>query len=581
MKGDFFMSIDLTELASQLEIQTHSFGRIDFSIEILRKIGFERLINETFTKSIHHQPDIPYGTTGLLLMANLICAQAPLYQIPQTFKREDPYDFKGTFGQEIKLEQLTDDRFAMFLDRLYEVGSKEIFTKLMVNAMTTYGIKLDSVNFDTTSKIMWGSFETPEGKETSSLEIGYGHSKQKRQDKKQLKLALGVSSGVVVSADVLSGAVNDKSFNSHNLARFKELNGILESTPGTEIYYIADSAAATKKTIQAAQKLNIKLVTRMPDSYKVTKTLIDKWLPRWLEGKTIHVDKVKKGETSTYHIFEDSTVYEGVPIKVAICYSYPLEQQKSHTIERECERERARMTDWMSKEAKKLTFSCESDALKRQEEFKKSKSHQLIYHEVEYSISTHEQRAPGRAPKNPALQKYDTKYTLNLSLKEKENIKEVQLQRVLKESTFMLMSTDLNLTAEDILRQYKTQSSVEVKFQQFKSVHFVNSLFVKKIERVEALMYLYLIALQVCSIVEYVVRRGLKCEDDFIIGRGRTKQYRPTFRTIFERFDELGRRVIRLGGKEIRQLGSSVSDDHLKILRYLGLDINSFKGRYS
>ena len=53
------------------------------------------------------------------------------------------------------------------------------------------------------------------------------------------------------------------------------------------------------------------------------------------------------------------------------------------------------------------------------------------------------------------------------------------------------------------------------------------------------------------------------------------------FRTIFERFDEIGRKVIRVDSQEIRQLGSNVSDDHLKMLRYLGIDINVFKGIYS
>lgn len=93
---------------------------------------------------------------------------------------------------------------------------------------------------------------------------------------------------------------------------------------------------------------------------------------KMVRREKIHVDKVKKGETSTYHVFEDTTEYEGVPLKVAICYSYPLEQQKIHTIERECER--LKLTEWMNKEANKLTFSCEADALKRMEELKNSKT---------------------------------------------------------------------------------------------------------------------------------------------------------------------------------------------------------------
>ena len=302
------------------------------------------------------------------------------------------------------------------------------------------------------------------------------------------------------------------------------------------IYYITDSAAATKKTLTRAQEMNIKLVTRMPDGYKLTKTFIDKWLHRWEDGKTIHVDKVKKNDVSSYHIFEDTCEYEGVPLKVAICYSYPLEQQKAHTIDRQIEREYQQVSEWIKKEQSKLLLSCEADALKRKEEFENSKTNKLIYYQVDYQVPPLQQRAPGRAPKDPTLQKYETKYKLMLTLKERDNIKDIQIEKVLKESTFMLVSNDVNLTAEEMLKQYKTQSSVEVKFQQFKSRHFVNSLFVKKVERVEALMYLYLIALQVCSIVEYVIRRGLKCEGDYIIGRGRTKQYSPTSYNKFKPF---------------------------------------------
>jgi transposase len=74
------------------------------------------------------------------------------------------------------------------------------------------------------------------------------------------------------------------------------------------------------------------------------------------------------------------------------------------------------------------------------------------------------------------------------------------------------------LTGEEILTEYKTQSSVEKKFQQLKSPHFVNSLYLDTPERIEALTYMILISMMILSIAEHVVRRELKATGEKIIG---------------------------------------------------------------
>lgn len=59
---------------------------------------------------------------------------------------------------------------------------------------------------------------------------------------------------------------------------------------------------------------------------------------------------------------------------------------------------------------------------------------------------------------------------------------------------------------------------MEKKFQQLKSPHFVNSLYLKKPERIEALVYIILIAMMVLSVVERVVRREMETENAVVIG---------------------------------------------------------------
>lgn len=49
---------------------------------------------------------------------------------------------------------------------------------------------------------MWDQYESEEGT-ADVIHINYGYSKQKRDDKKQIKIALGTGNGIVVDGQVL------------------------------------------------------------------------------------------------------------------------------------------------------------------------------------------------------------------------------------------------------------------------------------------------------------------------------------------------------------------------------------------
>jgi transposase len=62
-----------------------------------------------------------------------------------------------------------------------------------------------------------------------------------------------------------------------------------------------------------------------------------------------------------------------------------------------------------------------------------------------------------------------------------------------RECLFVVASTKLSMPAAEILKEYKTQSAVERKFQFMKSSQFVDSLYLDSPKRIEALGYLLLI----------------------------------------------------------------------------------------
>lgn len=121
-----------------------------------------------------------------------------------------------------------------------------------------------------------------------------------------------------------------------------------------------------------------------------------------------------------------------------------------------------------------------------------------------------------------------------------------------------------------MLREYKTQIGVEKKFQQLKSPHFVNSLYLDTPDRVEALTYLILISMMILSVAEYVVRQEMKSEREIIIGPGSIKMKQPSLVAILGVFNTgTGVKVITFEGKKYRSLARPIDESHKKLLKYL------------
>lgn len=156
---------------------------------------------------------------------------------------------------------------------MQNAGCASIMSDIAVKAFSHYGIKLTSANFDTTSKVMWGEYETDEGVQ-GAIDITFGHSKQKRQDKKQIKFSMGTTQGICFYGQVLSGNLDDKSFNVDDLNHTADLKERF-NRDSDDFFYIAYSAAFTKDFLEKAKRLGIQVITRMPDNVNKAKEAIE------------------------------------------------------------------------------------------------------------------------------------------------------------------------------------------------------------------------------------------------------------------------------------------------------------------
>lgn len=543
-----------------VDITTHADGKAGFIVELTKQINLPAVFNRSLTKTGGRPAEISYGVLAQMMIVNMCDKHHPLSRLAEYYEHKD---LEGLFHEQIKIEQINDDRFGGFLDAMYEYGAKKLFTEIATNAFMRYGIRVKTINFDTTSKVMWGSYEGSDGKE-GEISITFGHSKQKRNDKKQIKIGVGTAEGIVVVGEVLSGNIDDKTYNKEKLDEVEEILDNFKISK-EDFHYIADSSLFTEENLKKAQNKNIKIITRMVDTTTISKDMKKEIATKLEDLEEITFQREKKN--ATYKIVERVGNYRGIPLKYAICYSYSLEKTKERTQGKQKDKEFESLLK-LSKSYKKSSFACLEDAQKEIVLLEKRELKKIKFHNVDLTIEEKEKTKRGRPAKSSKEVEVDLEYKIIFDIE----FDEKEFDQKLKESClFILCSTDLTLSAEEILREYKTQDSVEKKFKQLKSPQFVNSLFLESVTRVEALAYLMLITLMVLSVAEYVVRRGLKEDDDFIIGPGKIKMKRPTLNAIYQIFYTV--QTIRIIAKTetIRRYTKPLEENIKKIFKYLGI----------
>ncbi len=122
------------------------------------------------------------------------------------------------------------------------------------------------------------------------------------------------------------------------------------------------------------------------------------------------------------------------------------------------------------------------------------------------------------------------------------------------------------LSNQEVIKGYKEQSRVERGFRFIKDPQFVASnFFVKKPERLEALVFVMTLCLTIYDSLEYKIRAALKKENQTIKNQiGKPKQ-NPTTRWIFQLFK--GIHVLYDLDEEVVL---NIKDVHRKILDLLG-----------
>lgn len=454
-----------------------------------------------------------------MVLNGLGFAQRRLYLTPEFFANKPVEQLLGTG---IKAEHLNDDSLGRALDEFQAYGINQLFNLIAVHCVQVLGLKPKTAHDDITSFHVDGKYNSSQAQnevEASGLvKITKGYSRDSKPALNQVALELICEhqANLPIAMRALSGNENDKTAFEESVqihASHLQSLGIM--------CVIKDSAGYTASSLMNLQEANQKWIMRVPNNVKAVKT----WMLESDYSQKAQFKPLCEGYTYQTRI-ED---YAGIEQRWYLIHSRAAYQKE---FEGHFKRlSRASQDEIKALEAlMRLEFSCESDAKAALARVKKKLVYTKVL-EIRLKQIQHFDKA-GR----PSKTQKATRVTIQLELCLASQADALQ-QITWQGSLFVLGTNELDtalLTDQMVLAEYKGQQKVESGFQFLKDPMFLAStIFLKKIERVMALLMVMTVCLLVYAALEYRIRRTLEQHQVTLPDQKGKPTKSPTARWVF------------------------------------------------
>jgi transposase len=527
------------------------------------QLGLVSLIN-------HYVPtemDVDAGTVVLGLVLDTLSGRSPLYRLEEFFAHQDT---ELLLGKALPPQAFTDDTVGRVLDRLYDFGTMRLFTDCAVRAVTRFDLARRYVHFDTTSRSVWGDYQFPETQDLP-FQMTYGYSKDKRPDLKQFVLStLCVERAVPMWGKPEDGNASDKTLNTTLLSEITQRLASYGVQPGAYIS-IADAALVTADNLAALR--DTFFITRLPATYSACGRVIAEAVAHnhWEEvGVLAQTPPTKHRPGTFYKVAEGEVTLYGKTYRAVVVHSSSQDQRRQQPLQQNIQASDA-MLEATVREAIHQEYFCHADA---EAAAAKLRALQSAYHGVQVDVEERPQYGPGRPSRRQPRRVKAWRYGLQVTLHERS---EVIARKTQETGCFVLLTHvptvgEMAHTARNVLRAYKAQHGIEQNFGFLKDPLIVNSLFLKKPERIEALGLVLLLALLLWRLVERTLRVHVETTETPLPGWDKKATQQPTAFMMMTKFAA----VIVIKVESQRQLARPLSTVQQQYLRALGVPATYF-----
>lgn len=519
---------------------------------------------ETINGLADSQMDLSPGMAVLAMVLDTLSGRTPLYRLIEFF---DEKDTELLLGSAVEPDRLCDYNLGRAMDKIFDTGTQKIFSQLAQNAIAVFDVDPCRVHFDTTSVNVFGDYDLND----PPFQITYGHSKDKRPDLKQFLISmLCVDRSIPILGATEDGNGSDKTLNNKlltNISKHMARHGL---SPGAFVY-IADAAFVTEDNLDKAESTNTLFLTRLPANYNECSRVIRQAVAAddWVDiGPVAQQPSRLKRPTAQYRAYESSVELYDKTYRAIVVHSSAHDKRRHKRIDRLLKKER----DQLEKNCKQATaFFCRADAQAAGEKLSRKAS--AGYHRIKIDIEKIAKYGRGRPARNKPRTVLRHEYVLTAKIVERaEKVAPLRLQA----GCFVLLTNLIDQQdtwpALELLKLYKSQIGIEKNFSFLKDPAIVNSIFLKKAERIEVLGLVLLISLLIWRLMERSMRQYVQKNECTLSGWEKRPTTKPTSFMMTTKFSAI--LVITIG--KHRQLAKPLKPFQRQYLQAMGVTSEVF-----
>jgi len=555
--------------------QIHPVAHLPLVLGVLRRLEVATLIDGLIPPHPAHGLSCGRGVEALVLA--ILDGHHALYKVG---KRLEERGMVTLLQPGLTRAALNDYRLGHILDALFAANLNQVCSAVALKALEVYAIPTPWLHQDTTTILLYGAY-ADEPKSLEAPHPAYGHSKEGRDDLKQVLLSLGVSGdgGLPLRVGVRDGNRSDSVETPLAIEECLALG--LDGVRGI----VADSKAYSGRTLGLCLEQGIGLVTLVPRTCAVRQEL-EAW-GQHQAGLPLLVEKPGRTKDEAPRRWHGQSVDQQVEVEYSdgrvalaalrfvVVHSNQLAQQQTQAYTAAQAKETEVITAHV-KHVQARWFACEADATAASTEYegrgpgrRGRRPRPWRYHAVRYRVVAETRRTRRARRGRPAKTDpppTEAGYRLEVEVTALANLEEDNGWTVLATTVPPEACTDT-----EILQAYQEQNTtVEPGFRWIKNPAAITPVWLEKPERIAALAMLTVLGLLVYSVIQRQVRLYLRTHAQQLPGnKGMTTI--PTAAVVLALFSQVALVQFWIKEHEVVQI-AGVQPHHLLICDALGLD---------
>jgi transposase len=556
-------------------LRTERLGALPVINHFAARLDVEGIL-ERFVPTTDRRVRLPYAKGLGVLLRSILVEREPIYR---------QYETVSTFSQEAfgldaqLLHHVKDDAIGRALDRLFDADRAALLTEVVVAATTTFEVTLDELHNDSTTVSFCGQYRGASGRSIRGKRapfITYGFSKDHRPDLKQLLFILTTSNDGGVPVQFRCEAGNENDSRTHE----QTWDALCRASGRTDFLYVADSKLCNREAMDYIDSRQGRFVTVMPRS-RLEDAEFRKWIqthePKWALVWDRKNPRRRHGPRDRWWVFRyPIPSQESWPVVWVYSSLLALRQQqrRRERIARALQKLddlNDRLGGPRTRRRRRQEVQQQVDDILREQKVSRYLQVKVVRHKDYY----YRQASPGRpGPNTQYIRKSKSHWQVQWDIKEDK----IAYDRK-SDGMYPLLTNDKSLADAQVLEAHKRQPTVEKRFEQTKTVFEIAPVLLKNEGRIEALFFVYFLALMIQALIERQLRRSMEhnaIEHLPLYPEDRVT-HRPTAEQVFRLFSLAARHILHLEGEEIRRFEPELTDLQRRVLQLLQVAESAYR----